>query len=174
MKIADNIRDGEILILRGTTIGRSWEQHARCGAIMRPYDCVWLKSSLVPIMELIWQVSRMFSSLMGWNCAQLVSLATILQLWRNQVTSFSTSFLKSLSCMILVKMRINRPGNDEDMHKERRFRHPDAEPNRYSGLHCHLTNRNLHCHLANRNYITKGAKSHTLFQKKLFLLKQDW
>ena len=50
MKIADNIRDGEILILRGTTIlGRSWEQHARCGAIMRPYDCVWLKSSLVPI-----------------------------------------------------------------------------------------------------------------------------
>ena len=49
MIIADDIRDGEILGLRGTTNGRSCEQHACCGAIVRPNDCVWFKAAVVPI-----------------------------------------------------------------------------------------------------------------------------
>ena len=51
------------------------------------------------LIQLIRQGSRLFSSLMGWNWAQLVSLTRTLQLWRNQVTSLSTSLLKSLSCV---------------------------------------------------------------------------
>ena len=49
MIIADDIRDGEILGLRGTTNGRSCEQHACCGAIVRPNDCVRFKAAVVPI-----------------------------------------------------------------------------------------------------------------------------
>ena len=49
MIIADDIRDGEILGLRGTTNGRSCEQHACCGAIVRPNDCVQFKATVVLI-----------------------------------------------------------------------------------------------------------------------------
>ena len=49
MIIADDIRDGEILGLRGTTNGRSCEQHACCGEIVRPNDCVRFKAAVVPI-----------------------------------------------------------------------------------------------------------------------------
>ena len=49
MIIADDIRDGEILGLRGTTNGGSCEQHACCGAIVRPNDCVRFKAAVVPI-----------------------------------------------------------------------------------------------------------------------------
>ena len=49
MIIADDIRDGEILGLRGTTNGRSCEQHACCGEIVRPNDCVQFKAAVVLI-----------------------------------------------------------------------------------------------------------------------------
>jgi len=49
MIIADDIRDGEILGLRGTTNRRSCEQHACCGAIVRLNDCVRFKAAVVPI-----------------------------------------------------------------------------------------------------------------------------
>jgi hypothetical protein len=49
MRIVDGIRDSEILGLRGTTNGRSCEQHACCGTIERPNDCVRFKASVVPI-----------------------------------------------------------------------------------------------------------------------------
>ena len=49
MIIVDDICDGEILGLRGTTNGRSCEQHACCGAIVRPNDCVRFKAAVVPI-----------------------------------------------------------------------------------------------------------------------------
>ena len=104
MIIADDIRDGEILGLRGTTNGRSCEQHACWGAIVRPNDCVRFKAVVVPIDGVDQQVSRLFWSLMGRNCARLVSLARVLQLWRKQVTSLSTSSLKLLNSMTQVKM----------------------------------------------------------------------
>ena len=49
MRIVDDIRDGEILSIRGTTNERSCQQHVCCGAMVRPNDCVRFKASVIPI-----------------------------------------------------------------------------------------------------------------------------
>ena len=131
MKIADNIRDGEVLSLRaGTTNGRSWEQHACCGAIMRPSDCIWLKSSLVPIDGVnlaIIKVVLIFEDRM--------ELCTVGFLGNNiaALKKSSDKFLNKFSQVI--ELYDSSEDVYEDMHRERRFRHPDAAPNRCSRLH---------------------------------------
>ena len=50
MRIVDDFRDGKMLGLRGTTNGRSCEQHAWYGSNVRPNDSVQFnKAPVVPI-----------------------------------------------------------------------------------------------------------------------------